>query len=191
MENDILDTHIQKDETQYDYASFGSRFGAYALDVLFTSIPITFISIFGYSTKNLTIVFIITILYGLIRPLTEGIFGASPGKMVLGLKVVDYNFEKIDLVQSFKRNILYIIGTFISLYTSMEIFASEKFLDAEGFAEVAASFGQVENQMPTYLGYAYYLIVLISCLAMLGDNLRKQTLHDKIGGTYVVKERFF
>ena len=126
-------------ESTMEYAVFWRRFVAYIVDVIILGIVSgILLAIFGqystmsYSTNVIGIVYII------------GFWtwrGQTPGKMALGVKIVQTDGSPI----GFERSILRYIGYFVSA------------------------------------------IILCIGFFMIAWDSKKQGLHDKIAGTYVVK----
>jgi uncharacterized RDD family membrane protein YckC len=117
------------------YGSFLSRFVAFIIDVLIISVPIFLIQNNDFRTIFSLVVGTLYIVW------MNGKYGATVGKMVMGLRIVKENGKKIDYSDALVRE--------ISSYLSTAII---------------------------FLGYLW----------MLGDS-KKQTWHDKIAKTVVIK----
>jgi uncharacterized RDD family membrane protein YckC len=166
-------------DTAPDRIGFGKRLGAFVLDGIFTVIAV---GVVGYALKDLFVGLVpvdpnvpdelggiiaamtgaaglCAVLYGLI----EGLSGASPGKMILAIKIGTENS------MSAERNTLL---TRYALKTSSSII---------GLLALILSV-EILNTIGTVVG----LIVFIGCFFALGAA--KQALHDKIAHTAVYPE---
>ena len=187
METEILDDNTYDKVRNVTYASFGARFGASLLDGLITMIPIIGLMYLGYANKSLVFLLLAVLLGLLYKPVMEGVWRATLGKMIVGITMVDSNLDQIDLAQSFKKNSIYIVSSVISLLTQFWVASTDAFKESEGFLE-----GFMANQGNPYemVSGIWSLFILISCLSMLGSNL-KQTLHDRFAQTYCVNNSTF
>lgn len=156
---------------------FGRRFGASILDVLIGSIGGIFFSIvfgaslgalIGVAVNNSSAGFlgafigfifgfiIFNVLYGLI----EGFFGASIGKMMLGIKIANEDGTTANKSKYFTRYLIkniILIGTTLGYLTGIEIIKT----------------------ISNYAGF----VVFIGLFFIFG--VARQTLHDKIAKTAV------
>lgn len=93
--------------------------------------------------------------------------GASLGKMALGMRVVDESGNKPAVGAIFKREfILRALGAFAAVI-------------------LGAVIGESGEEIGGLIGVAVFIVIAIMVLF----DERRQGLHDKIGGTFVVKGR--
>lgn len=181
---EILDTDNLKRHSNVEYASFGNRFLASIVDFLVMIIPVGGMMYFMFFEKNMMLVLLSSIIGALYKPLMEGIYSATLGKMAVGIKMVDSDNDNLDLVQSFTKNGIYLINSAIGLASMFWLFGQDAFLEAEGFMEsTIASEGNPYQMISSIWSFA----ILISCLMMLGSD-KKQTLHDRIANTFCIKK---
>ncbi len=117
--------HINK---QYEFANFGLRFTALLLDsIILIFIWIIFIKkLIGFAeyvlgnifTKHFFITFYLYLIIAPIfliayRSFFESKLQGTPGKMILGIKVVNHNFNKISFEQAILRNVMKIFSSFL------------------------------------------------------------------------------
>src|ERR1700676_5018267 len=85
-------------ESDIKFATFWSRFGASLIDgfiISFAVIPVTYYNVTSWKIPSLFVIAsLIEIIY---KPFLEYRYGATLGKMVLGLRVVGHSFEKVTL----------------------------------------------------------------------------------------------
>jgi len=123
----------------------------------------------------------------LYKPVMEGVWGATLGKMILQIQMVDSDLDQIDLGQSLLKNAIYIIYSVIGILTNFWLVGTDAFQEAEGFIEASQA---TQGSPYELIAYIWIGVILISCFAMLASDL-KQTLHDKLAGTYCVKNSTF
>ncbi len=181
---EILDTDIITNQGHVEYATFSNRFLASLVDFLVMAVPIGGTIYFGFMEKNMMLMLLCTIIAGLYKPLMEGIYSATLGKMVVGIKMVDSDHEDLDLVQSFTKNGIYLISSTMSIMTTFWIFGQDTFLEAEGF--LASSMATQNNPYQTITSI-WSFVILISCFIMLASDT-KQTLHDRIASTFCIRK---
>jgi uncharacterized RDD family membrane protein YckC len=130
------------DMTNPSYGGFWIRFGAIFLDGLIIGIPsaiVGFVLAFGSGVPSATyladLAAVVLIIY------MDGIKGGTPGKLILGLRIVNAKGEFIGIPMALLR----------------------------------------------YIGRILSGIILCIGYLMIAWDEKKQGLHDKIAGTYVVK----
>ena len=172
-ESDVISTEAP------ERIGFGKRLGAYLLDGIFTAIAA---GVVGYALKDLLAGLvpadpnvpaeaaewmaamsgaagICAVFYGLI----EGFTGASPGKMILAIKIGSENSTTAPQNTLLTR---YAIKTSASIISVFGLFLGSDILNT--------------------LGVAASVIITIGCFFVLGAA--KQALHDKIAHTAVFPE---
>lgn len=187
METEILDDNNHSNIRNVQYAGFGERLLAYILDFIILIIPMGILMYYGFTGKSLVILMVGGILTMFYKPLMEGVWGATLGKMILKIQVVDSNLDQIDLGQSLLKNAIYIISGVIGLLGNIWLAGTEAFQESEGFMEAAAA---GEGNPYGTINYIWLVVILISCFAMLASDL-KQTLHDRLANTFCVKNSTF
>ena len=102
--------------------------------------------------------------FGIIYNLIEGFFGASPGKMIMGLQVANANGSRGDLNLFMKR---WFIKNANAVLVIINLIVANAVLES-----IASMIG---------------LVIFFGCFAVLGD--KKQALHDIIANTAVYKKK--
>lgn len=183
---EVLDSGLTpkpNDEVRIIYGKFWPRTGALLLDGLAVGIPIFIVTYMNISWKNIPLL-VLTSLIGLCyRPVMEYRYGATLGKMALGLKVVDLNYARPSLDAVLLRNVFNLGSGLLSLIFSIIIFLSPEFQDVTGFME----YGALQNARPErYVQWIFSLIMFVEIIFLLTDD-RCRALHDRIGNTYVIE----
>ena len=177
---------------RYAYASFWRRLIALILDSILTAIAafsliavlwaMTGIALFDIDTEdsgfsftagNWPVSLLITAYFVILNGR-----GATLGKMALGIRVTNREGDVPGLAKGALREIIPAIGLALDPILSLATRIAEEIggWDA-AFTTGAAGIGIV-------LGYG--LLEIVDGLSMIGDDY-KQTLHDKMGGTYVIR----
>jgi uncharacterized RDD family membrane protein YckC len=184
MENNLLDNDFQTPQAtrKVEYAGFWIRVGATFIDFLAYS-PIIVLNFYNlYSLKSLPVQLLTLVFLTLYKPWMEYQYGATLGKMAVKIKVVNSQYESINLEQAVKRFAPWLISQVISFYATIILFQSEAFAEATGWMEV----GQIQNELtPTAISYFGSGLMLVSCLAVAFDD-NKRGLHDMFAGTYCI-----
>ena len=102
--------------------------------------------------------------FGIIYNLIEGFFGASPGKMIMGLQVANADGSKGDINLYMKR---WFIKNANAVLVIINLLVANAVLE-----NIASIIG---------------LVIFFGCFAALGD--KKQALHDTIANTAVYKRK--
>lgn len=181
------------------YAGWGTRLGAYIIDVLVLLIPSFIVGLItglgATASFNLTGasssassmgMYIFGSLLNLI--INTGYFayfhgttGQTIGKRVLKIRVIRRNNQPMDFVVAVKRLAITIASTVINLLIGIISFNSINDIAAGNLSAATASFG--------FFGIISFVIgiaTLLDYLWPLWDG-QKQALHDKIADTLVVR----
>ena len=127
---------------------------------------------------------IISLLSTIYKPLLEWKYGATAGKMLVKVKVVNENFRNISLEQAIGRYIPWLITQILSLITSFYMFS------ATGFAEVKdiEDLDNIAQNLPLDTVSTVYNFIFIFLVGSLIIDKRKQGVHDKIARTICIKK---
>ncbi|MEL6867385.1 MAG: RDD family protein [Bacteroidota bacterium] len=174
------------------YAGFWVRFAANILDAIFLS-PITFL--FIYLASQGVLLYSIGYILGFVFSLWWGVYlvrhhGGSPGKLVMGLKIIRIDGMEVGWQAAILRSI---VGLVFSLWDLLCVLFILVFLvDVAHFSELPFSAKQayVQSFYPGLHEVITWISVIwaISELVVLLLNERKRALHDYIGGTVVIRK---
>lgn len=185
--NEILDApeQTQVNPLYIQYGGVVRRIGAFIADMIF----ITIISalnnfIFSFGTGFYINTAIFTILVLLYRPLMEGYYGATLGKMLFKLKVVNQEFTKATFSKTFARNIFHIVYLLVNAGFAVYIYYQFQNMSTD----MVLSNGENLQVFGGIVIGAYAFILLLDLVIMLGSP-KYYSLHDRIAGTYVVKAK--
>lgn len=177
-------------EESAEYVKFWPRAGAYILDGIiigFVTAGLNYVNIVQF--KSFLFYLVLTLLAALYKPYFEHKFGATFGKMILKIKVVDYNFKIISFNQSLLRSAIFILPSLIYIPIYYFAFKNPNVLSADGFLEFSQIIA-LEYPIQSWIGNIFLLIIIIDIIFLLSDSTKTQrSLHDQIAKTYVVYDK--
>jgi len=177
----------EESNLKIEYATFTSRLGAYLLDVLIVAgFALMFNAINIASFKSFWIYLPIVLLSILYKPYMESRFGATVGKMVLQIKVTDWNFEQIGFKQSLLRSLIFIVPALLSIPIYYLAFNNPVLANTDNFFDFAYLYS-LEYPFEKMVSNLTIIIVVIDLIVLLSDKTKTQrSLHDRIARTYVI-----
>ena len=187
MNEDILDHEPeesgQANETEsVRHAGFGIRVGASLLDSL-VFLPLIGLDYYNVlQLKNLQLALVLTMISALYKPLMEYHFGATVGKMLVRIKVVDYRLQAISLQQALLRYLPWMFSVVVNVLATIAVF------QAEGFQEIQDFWAYAE--FPGAAAYDKWIqftiwIVPVSAFGILFNPYR-QAVHDQVARTFCI-----
>ena len=112
-------------------------------------------------------------------------YGATLGKMAVGIKVVNKDFNSITLEQSIFRYIPWLISQAISIYATVMLFQHPDFAEATGMMDVGYLQNEIVSPGISFLGSSF---LLISCI-VVGFTKTKRGIHDMMADTYCIYKK--
>src|SRR5690554_744825 len=187
---DFLPLEINNEKV---YAGFGARLGSTVVDI-FALLPSVLVFIFLENTSILVAMITVvlsTLLFSAYTIYFHYKFGATLGKMALGIEVTLPNGERIGLKQALLRSSVDV--AFAVLMVTIQVTAI-----AKAVPEVYLNAGWLErSEYIALLFPAWYGIVNIASqvwywgeFIVLLFNKRKRALHDFIAGTVVIRKEY-
>jgi uncharacterized RDD family membrane protein YckC len=187
MSDHILDEdykQYEEDQRLYRYAGFWTRVGAAMVDGI-VLLPLSGLSFYILlSMKSLPLIIAVSLIYTVYKPLMEYQYGATLGKMAVGIKVINEDGGMLTPNQAIIRYSPWLIGNIVNILFLVEIFSLGAFGELEGFIEYT-TFVQEHGSILSTLSSVASLILLVSVLGLL-FNKQKQALHDKVAKTYCI-----
>jgi uncharacterized RDD family membrane protein YckC len=174
------------EEPTYRFVGLWPRFGALVIDgiVLWAvAIPLRYILSDWSNPLSHILTSLVPFLY---NPLLEYRFGATIGKMALGIKIVNYNLEPLTISNVILRNIIYFAFELVSLTITLYGLYNVTDGDAGGFRSMADVFS-FQFTPEVMLMIIIVIIYIVEVVFLLTDE-RYRSLHDRIGKTYVVRK---
>jgi len=175
------------------YAGFWARLGSLLLDTIFL-MPIIFLTLYlnGLGKNIYFITFIPNFLFGLWYSIyLPKKYGGTPGKLVVGMKIIRIDGEPIDWKESFLRYSINFAITLFSvammtvciLQADDSIFTSLSWLkQTQYLMTLSPTFFKVHTWISNIWIYGELVVLL--------TNKRKRAIHDFIAGTVIVKAKY-
>lgn len=167
------------------YAGFWIRFGAAIIDWLILaplSLGLSYFNIISW--KDPLVYLVITLVTIVYKPAMEYLYGATLGKMSLRLKVVNLKMEAANFGEILLRNVFHIIPNFITLVITVTYYQIPAFEFVTGYVEYSDLLSN--SSLLNAINIAFFLLTIVDVIVLLADD-RNRSLHDKIGGTYVIE----
>ncbi len=181
----IIDEPALNDNEKIEYASNFKRFIALTIDtlIIFTiTLPLEYFNITEY--KNLKVLLLISIFTVAYKPFFEYKFGATPGKKLMGLKVISHEYSKLKLSRATFRNIFFVIPTLLSTLITVFIYNQPQFLTVHSFLEYLRIL--TSSKSLSFINQIVILLNFLDVLSIIFDK-KNRSIHDFIAGTIVVK----
>ena len=120
-----------------------------------------------FDMKSIVLLYVLTVLSALYKPLMEWRFGATLGKMAFKIKVVNEELNPISIDQGFGRYIPWGISAVIQLMAATFIFSDPGFNSADTFMEI----GLIAQKSPlSNISNIYNVIFLIIVGSLIIDK---------------------
>lgn len=177
-------------EENIQYVKFWPRTGAYILDGILVGIfsaTLNYLNIANF--KSFTFYFIVLFIGAMYKPYLEYKYGATLGKMMLKMRVTDYDHLPISFNRSLLRSI-FLIGPSL-LYIPIYYFAfnNPNMADVDGFIQFS-QFLTEEYPMQGLIAILVYIILIVEIVVLLTDATKTQrALHDQVAKTYVIYDK--
>jgi len=175
------------------YAGFWIRLGSILLDTLIL-LPVTGIILY---VNNLRIEnYMFTIIPSLIFGLWYNVYlvkkyGGTPGKLIVGIKIIASNGNKIEWKHAILRYIVLFLITLISVFIMIRSIgiADNAYYDSLPWIQKTQ---YLMNLSPILLSIYNWSdnIWIYGELIVLLTNKRKRSVHDFIAGTVVIKKKY-
>ena len=181
-----MDSPVENNTTEkiVFYGGFWRRVAAHFVDGLFVGVFIFPLSWYDLtSLKSYPVYIVLSLLGALYKPLMEYKYGATLGKMALGLKCVNLNYEKITLGEAFGRNLVFLVPGIITIILNYFLFTSSDFADATTWGEVSHLL--VQLPFVTSANKLAFLFWIVDAVVLGTDN-HKRSLHDRWANTQVI-----
>lgn len=174
------------EEPQYSYVGFWSRFGALLIDGIILVTVAYFLRLSLAELENSLVLLVVTAIVPLFYNLfLEYKYGATLGKMLLKIKIVNYELQPPTISNVVLRNIIYIGLQLISFAVELNSYFKSQSSDPYEFTGFN-NFFTPEVVIGIIYGVCVFVIYIIELVFLLNDP-KCRALHDRIGKTYVVK----
>jgi uncharacterized RDD family membrane protein YckC len=174
----------ENDELKYQ--GFWPRCYAFFIDNLIMGLLLAAVSFYNLSfVKSFNLYLGVTLVILAYKPVMEQIYGATLGKMVLHLKVVDLNGECLSWFQAFLRVIFQISQFLLVLPFQYAAFSDPVLMETNGFFEFNQRFAEDYSGVATISTVMFFIMALE--VVFMNTDVKHRSIHDRIAKTYVVK----
>ncbi|BDS12152.1 RDD family protein [Aureispira anguillae] len=164
------------------YATFFQRVNAFVIDSL-VFIPLNLLAEYNtFFLKNFLIVIFIALAWCVYKPVMEWKYGATLGKMVLKMRVVDDQMQGISLNQALLRFLPYFAVSLSALLSSYSLFHADGFQEVNNFTSLQDLQQEPSNGGGFLLSVFFFIF---SATAIFFDE-KKQAMHDRFSHTYCI-----
>lgn len=189
MKNELLPTRFLGINENV-YAGFWIRVGAKILDAIVLLPVMGLVFYFNSLSKSASMnILIPNLAFNLaFEVILVKIYGGTPGKLIMGLKIIQKNGDDINWKASFYR---YSVEFFIAILGAYVLFLTLNLIDDSTYAslgflkrnQLMSTINPIPMKIQSWINIAW----LISGAIVLISNARKRTTHDFIAGTVVIK----
>jgi uncharacterized RDD family membrane protein YckC len=175
-------------EADIRYSTFWDRFGASLLDgflMLGATMPLTYFNITNWKIPSLYILIgLFSVLY---KPFLEYRYGATWGKMIVGLRVVGHGFGKITLREELRRVSFYLVPSLLQHGLTTVSYYSAAFRSSNNYQEFNS---YIINANPSilWLNGIVFVLLIVDTITFFSTSPNR-ALHDIYAGTYVIQRR--
>lgn len=141
---------------------------------------LTFVNFF--SIKSTALLIVVGLPWLIYKPFMESFYGATLGKMVCGVRVVNERGEKLNLEAAYVRFIPFLVSAAISLASTLILFSSPGFKSASTMSEISQL--QQGSSVRTFETIVS-LFLMAECI-VAGFSHRKRALHDMMAGSFCI-----
>jgi uncharacterized RDD family membrane protein YckC len=189
MEHTDQNLLTEFEEPVFTYVGFWPRFGALFIDGLLLGVVNLLLQWLIPESKSILLLVIvgsIPIVYHLIL---EYNYGATLGKMALGIKIVSYELQAPSIIHIFFRNLIYSAIQAASIIIEIQSNSAVYETNQVGIDNPLEIFSSPQFLMTMIFGVSVIVIYIIELVFLLTDD-KFRSLHDRIGRTYVVKKQY-
>ena len=174
-------------EADIRYSTFWDRFGASLLDgfiMLACTMPLIYFNITVWKIPALYIlVSLFTVLY---KPFLEYRYGATWGKMIVGIQVVGHGFQKVTLQEELRRVSFYLVPSILQHVLTLVSYYSAAFLTSNDYKEFN-NYVISTNPSILWLNGIVFVLLVADTITFFSTHPNR-ALHDIYAGTYVIEK---
>lgn len=173
-------------EADIMYSTFWNRVGASLIDgfiLILISQPAIYFNITSWKIPSVfLLISLLTILY---KPFLEYRYGATFGKMAVGLRVVGHDFGKITLNEELRRVSFYLVPSILQHILSLSVYYSTAFQSITGYREFNRYLVS-SNPANLWINGIVLILLLADCVTFFSTRPGR-FLHDIYAGTNVIE----
>jgi len=168
-------------------ADWPRRLAALILDSLFLGAFLGGLWYVNASSSRSFILFLIPVLIAwLYKPFMEYYYGATLGKMILKIRVVNRQYRLFSFPTSLLRNCLFFIAPLGSIPISYLAFQDPLVMNTEGFAEFSSLLYMAYPQLGIVSGLQLLAVAVDGIFLLVNAGRGNLSLKDILAATYVI-----
>ena len=174
-------------ELDVRFAKFWPRLGAAMIDGILLAMIVMPVTYFNVIQWKIPLVFIVTSLLTICyKPFLEYRFGATLGKMAVGIKVVGYRLQKVSLKEVLRRVSFYLVPSILQDLMNLKIYFSGDLASIKNFGDYNQDMIS-SNPAMVWLNFIVFGLLIADCITFF-TNYQNRSLHDLYAGTYVIEK---
>jgi uncharacterized RDD family membrane protein YckC len=175
------------DDQDFKYQGFLPRCYAFLVDNMIMGVLLASVSFYNISfVKSFYLYLGVTLVILAYKPVMETIYGATLGKMIFHLKVIDFEGEPLSAFQASLRVIFQISQFLLVVPFQYAAFYDPVLMSTQGFFEYNDAFVESYSGV-AIISNAMFFIMAVEIVFMNTDP-KHRSLHDRIAKTYVVED---
>lgn len=174
-------------ELDYEYVGLWPRFYAFLIDNLITGSLLALVTFYNISfVKSFNLYLGVTLIVLAYKPVMEKVYGATLGKMLFHLKVIDLVGEPLSWFQALLRVIFQICQVLLVLPFQFAAFSDPILLETSSFFEYNERFVQDYGGVSIISNVMFFILAVE--VVFVNTDPKRRSVHDRIAKTYVVKD---
>ena len=176
---------MDENPAELNYQGFQTRWKSYLIDNILLGLFLGIASFINITFYQSFYIYLITALIAVgYKPTLESMYGATLGKMLINIKVVDYDGNRINIAQAILRNIFKITQLLLVVFFQYAAFNDPVLLSTKNYFDYQLLFQESYTGV-SYISNAMFVITMAELISMNID-LKHRSLHDRIAKTVVV-----
>jgi len=168
------------------FATFWNRLGASLIDGFIISVVVVPVTYYNVIYWKIPVLFIITSLMEIIyKPFLEYRYGATWGKMFLGLRVIGHSFQNVTLNEELRRVSFYMIPSILQFILMVRLYFSPVFHTLTSY-NAYTQYEVSSNPSTMWIALIVSFLGIADCITFFLHEQRR-SLHDIYAGTYVIE----
>lgn len=182
-----------EDITENIYGGFWPRLGSLFLDFIIV-VPVGILTLYLNSLDKNAYYF--TIIPNLLFGLWYHVYlvkknGGTPGKLIVGIKIININGQDADWKEAFLRHVVLlgitIIGAVVTIIALSQ--ADSEHYESLGWMQKQQYLMSLTPFLFSVFSWTNNIWIWSEFIVLL-TNARRRAIHDYVGGTVVIKEKF-
>jgi uncharacterized RDD family membrane protein YckC len=174
--------------SEVKFATFWNRVGASLIDGFIISVVVVPVTYYNVINWKIPVLFIITSMIEIIyKPFLEYRYGATLGKMFLGLRVVGHSFGNVTVSEELRRVSFYMLPSILKFILMVRLYFSPVFRSISNY-NAYSQYEVSSNPATAWIALIVSFVGIADCITFFLHEQRR-SLHDLYAGTYVIEKQ--